>query len=78
MAMCLIVANPQRVVEERDAAEEKATILEYELRLAKDDINRLQEKLERHTSAISTPYSSSNAFFLSTLLIPILGFIVKM
>ena len=72
MAMRLIVANPQRVVEERDAAEEKATILEYELRLAKDDINRLQEKMERHTNAISTPNSSSNAFFLSTLLISII------
>lgn len=53
----LQVANPQRVVEERDAAEERSTIMEYELRLAKEDIKRLQEKLEMQTNTPLTLYS---------------------
>ncbi|MCO5584303.1 hypothetical protein L7F22_038227 [Adiantum nelumboides] len=54
--MSRMFANPQRVVEERDAAEERATITEYELRLAKDDIKRLQQKLEMQADTLSTPY----------------------
>eukprot|EP00250_Pteridium_aquilinum_P009534 c18734_g1_i1 orf=241-3768(+) len=53
----LQVANPQRVVEERDAADERATIMEYELRLAKDDIKRLQEKLDMQADTLSRPNS---------------------
>lgn len=54
----LHVANPQRVVEERDAAEERATIMEYELRLAKEDVRSLQEKLDMKTEALSVPLSA--------------------
>lgn len=53
----LQVANPQRVVEERDAAEEKATIMEYELRLAKEDVKRLLEKLDMKTESPPMLYS---------------------
>ncbi|KAH7433811.1 hypothetical protein KP509_07G087500 [Ceratopteris richardii] len=52
----LQIANPQRVVEERDAAEERATIMEYELRLAKDDIKRLQQKLEMQGDSFLSPF----------------------
>ncbi|KAI5073490.1 hypothetical protein GOP47_0011503 [Adiantum capillus-veneris] len=59
------VANPQRVVEERDAAEERATITEYELRLAKDDIKRLQQKLETQVDMLVTPYSEGGQMKLT-------------
>ncbi|GAV85558.1 hypothetical protein CFOL_v3_28994 [Cephalotus follicularis] len=43
----LRVADPQSLLEEKDAAEEKLAISEYELRLAKEDITKLKTELEK-------------------------------
>lgn len=41
------VADPQSLLEEKDAIEEKLAISEYELRLAQEDILKLKTELQK-------------------------------
>lgn len=45
----LRVVDPQSLLEEKEAIEEKLAISEYELRLAQEDITRLKAELEKKT-----------------------------
>ncbi|KAJ8761345.1 hypothetical protein K2173_001401 [Erythroxylum novogranatense] len=47
----LRVADPQSLLEEKDAIQEKLTLTEYELRLAQEDISRLKDELEKKTDS---------------------------
>lgn len=42
--------------------------MEYELRLAKDDINRLQEKLNMQADTISRPISNGDSYFTKLII----------
>ncbi|KAH9311798.1 hypothetical protein KI387_026833, partial [Taxus chinensis] len=46
--------DPQSLLEEKEAADEKAAISEYELRLAREDIMKLKTELEKKASASTT------------------------
>eukprot|EP01018_Ginkgo_biloba_P010094 Gb_24367 [translate_table: standard] len=47
-------ADPQSLLEEKEAAEEKAAISEYELRLAQEDITKLKIELGKRVEASSS------------------------
>jgi len=44
---CNAVADPQTLLEEKEAAEEKLAISDYELRLAQEDISKLKSELQK-------------------------------
>lgn len=48
------VLDPQSLLEEKEAAYEKAAITQYELRLAQEDIMKLKMELEKKAAALST------------------------
>lgn len=43
------VADPQSLLEEKEALEEKLAVSEYEFRLAQEDIAKLKKELQRNT-----------------------------
>lgn len=61
MFFLLIGADPQILLEEKIAAEEKLALTEYDLRLAKEDLSQL--KLELQKQKESSP-DDSNGLFL--------------
>ena len=50
--LCKAVADPQRLLEEKEAAEEKLAISDYELRLAQEDILKLKSELQKKTDRL--------------------------
>lgn len=50
----LSVADPQSLLVEKTATEEKLALTEYELRLAQEDITRLKQELEKATESASS------------------------
>ncbi|XP_059063332.1 uncharacterized protein LOC131856088 isoform X2 [Cryptomeria japonica] len=50
----LRLLDPQSLLEEKEAADEKAAITQYELRLAQEDIMKLKIELEKRVAAFST------------------------
>nr|ATG71052.1 HEAT repeat-containing protein [Cupressus sempervirens] len=50
----LRLLDPQSLLEEKEAAYEKAAITQYELRLAQEDIMKLKMELEKKAAALST------------------------
>ncbi|KAK4765830.1 hypothetical protein SAY87_007472 [Trapa incisa] len=57
----LRVADPQSLLEEKEALEEKFAICDYELRLAQEDIAKLKLELKRKTElSLNESYSSSS------------------
>jgi len=61
MFLLLIGADPQILLEEKIAAEEKLALVEYDLRLAKEDLSQLKLELQRQKE--SSP-DDSNGLFL--------------
>ncbi|XP_022992815.1 lisH domain and HEAT repeat-containing protein KIAA1468-like [Cucurbita maxima] len=57
----LRVADPQSLLEEKEAIEEKLAISEYELRLAQEDISKLKIELQKKNEAHSVELSDSKA-----------------
>ncbi|XP_068302700.1 uncharacterized protein [Pyrus communis] len=57
----LRVADPQCLLEEKEAVEEKLAISEYELRLAQEDISKLKAELQKKAEAPSNDLRDSNA-----------------
>ncbi|XP_022133812.1 lisH domain and HEAT repeat-containing protein KIAA1468 homolog [Momordica charantia] len=57
----LRVADPQSLLEEKEAIEEKLAIGEYELRLAQEDISKLKSELQKKTEPHSIELSDSKA-----------------
>lgn len=51
------VADPQSLLEEKEAIEEKLAISEYELRLAQEDISKLKIELQKKNEAHSVELS---------------------
>lgn len=60
------VADPQSLLEEKEAMEEKLAISEYELRLAQEDISKLkiemQKKNEAHSVELIGKFFASDCF----------------
>ncbi|CAI9110642.1 OLC1v1010704C1 [Oldenlandia corymbosa var. corymbosa] len=48
----LRVADPQSLLEEKEALEEKLAFSEYELRLAQEDVTKLKNELEKKSEAV--------------------------
>lgn len=50
-ALCFVclnaVADPQALMEEKQALQEKVSLCEYELRLAQEDVSKLKEELQK-------------------------------
>ncbi|CAN6572825.1 unnamed protein product [Malus baccata var. baccata] len=57
----LRVADPQCLLEEKEAVEEKLAISEYELRLAQEDISKLKAELQKKAESPSNELRDSNA-----------------
>ncbi|KAM0960532.1 hypothetical protein ACFX13_026128 [Malus domestica] len=57
----LRVADPQCLLEEKEAVEEKLAISEYELRLAQEDISKLKAELQKKAESPSNDLRDSNA-----------------
>ncbi|KAL5571309.1 hypothetical protein UlMin_020906, partial [Ulmus minor] len=57
----LRVADPQSLLEEKEAVVEKLAISEYELRLAKEDILKLKSELQKKTESSVNELSVANA-----------------
>ncbi|CAK9150667.1 unnamed protein product [Ilex paraguariensis] len=57
----LRVADPQSLLEEKEALEEKLAISEYELRLVQEDILKLKTELQKKTGTSLDEVSGSNA-----------------
>ncbi|TQE10509.1 hypothetical protein C1H46_003847 [Malus baccata] len=57
----LRVADPQYLLEEKEAVEEKLAISEYELRLAQEDISKLKAELQKKAESPSNDLRDSNA-----------------
>ncbi|KAI4352183.1 hypothetical protein L6164_006457 [Bauhinia variegata] len=55
----LRVADPQSLLEEKEAAEEKLAISDYELRLAQEDILKLTSELQKKTECLNKVNESS-------------------
>ncbi|KAA0031914.1 lisH domain and HEAT repeat-containing protein KIAA1468-like protein [Cucumis melo var. makuwa] len=55
------LADPQSLLEEKEAIEEKLAISEYELRLAQEDISKLKIELQKKNEAHSVELSDSKA-----------------
>lgn len=49
------VADPQSLLEEKEALEEKLALCEYEFRLAQEDIVKLKAELQKNKSDYSSP-----------------------
>lgn len=56
------VADPQSLLEEKEAVEEKLAISEYELRLAQEDISKLKIELQKKNEAHSVELSGKLFF----------------
>ncbi|KAM1166267.1 hypothetical protein PS1_025890 [Malus domestica] len=57
----LRVADPQCLLDEKEAVEEKLAISEYELRLAQEDISKLKAELQKKAESPSNDLRDSNA-----------------
>ncbi|KAM1061000.1 hypothetical protein PS2_025301 [Malus domestica] len=57
----LRVADPQCLLEEKEAVEEKLAISEYELRLDQEDISKLKAELQKKAESPSNDLRDSNA-----------------
>ncbi|CAN4083176.1 unnamed protein product [Withania somnifera] len=55
----LRVADPQSLLEEKEALEEKLALCEYEFRLAQEDIVQLKTELQKRSQTIPSPISDS-------------------
>lgn len=55
----LRVADPQSLLEEKEALEKKLALCEYEFRLAQEDIVQLKTELQKKSQAIPRPISDS-------------------
>lgn len=51
------VADPQSLLEEKEALEEKLALCEYEFRLAQEDIVLLKTELQKKSQTIPCPIS---------------------
>lgn len=51
------VADPQSLLEEKEALEEKLALCEYEFRLAQEDIVKLKAELQKTSQTIPRPIS---------------------
>lgn len=47
------MADPQSLLEEKEVAEEKLAISDYELRLAQEDISKLKSELQKKTENLN-------------------------
>lgn len=56
----LRVADPQSLLEEKQALQEKLALCEYELRLAQEDISKLKEELQKKTELPLLENNSTN------------------
>ncbi|KAL6960962.1 hypothetical protein U1Q18_038727 [Sarracenia purpurea var. burkii] len=56
----LRVADPQSLLEEKEALEEKLALSEYELRLAQEDILKLKDELQKKTELTLDEFTGSN------------------
>lgn len=61
------VADPQSLLEEKEALQEKLAINEYELRLAKEDIVKLQAELQKKKEQPSKESSGNLSICLCLL-----------
>ncbi|CAL9074116.1 unnamed protein product [Musa acuminata var. zebrina] len=57
----LRVAEPQSLLEEKVAVEEKLAITEYELRLAREDLSRLKEELQKQKQSCPDELNGSSS-----------------
>ncbi|XP_050227728.1 uncharacterized protein LOC126677239 [Mercurialis annua] len=57
----LRVADPQTLLEEREAVKEKLSLSEYELRLVQEDISKLKTELEKKIDSPQAELSESNS-----------------
>lgn len=48
---CSAVADPQSLLEEKEALQEKLSITEYELRLAQEDTMKVKTELQKKTES---------------------------
>lgn len=49
-SVCLgAVADPQTLLEEKQALQERLALCEYELRLAQEDVSKVKEELQKKT-----------------------------
>ncbi|KAK4367959.1 hypothetical protein RND71_011751 [Anisodus tanguticus] len=55
----LRVADPQSLLEEKEALEEKLALCEYEFRLAQEDIVQLKTELQKKSQTVPRPISDS-------------------
>ncbi|KAF5181624.1 Rab11-binding protein relch-like protein [Thalictrum thalictroides] len=62
----LRVADPQSLLEEKEALEEKLAISEYELRLAQEDILRLKAEMEKKADSPPLELNGSNVNVLAS------------
>lgn len=51
------VADPQSLLEEKEALEEKLALCEYEFRLSQEDIVQLKTELQKKSQTIPRPIS---------------------
>ena len=65
---CKAVADPQSLLEEKEAAVEKLAISDYELRLAQEDISKLKTELQKKAEN----HSELNGIFLDLFIFYIL------
>ncbi|PON49229.1 LIS1 motif containing protein [Trema orientale] len=56
----LRVADPQSLLEEKEALEEKLAISEYELRLAQEDISKIKTKLQKKNEFLKTDLNGAD------------------
>ncbi|KAL5726561.1 hypothetical protein ACHQM5_009596 [Ranunculus cassubicifolius] len=61
----LRVADPQSLLEEKEALEEKLAISEYELRLVQEDISKLKEELEKKVESSAVEVNGSDINILT-------------
>lgn len=57
------VADPQSLLEEKQALEEKMAFCEYELRLAQEDITKLKTELQKKSEISANELSGRLYFF---------------
>lgn len=62
------MADPQSLLEEKEAAEEKLAISDYELRLAQEDILKLKSELQKKTDSLDI---LNGTFYCSQYICPL-------
>lgn len=63
------VADPQSLLEEKEAIEEKLALSEYELRLAQEDISKLKAELQKKSDFPPRLLELTGKIFFSCLIL---------